>query len=259
MEEVQTNIMSSDCSEWKQVKLLLPYLGSWIIHHKFITVMLIVVIVTAIEYLSLPSKDEIVRLRRANPRLTALMEQRKEESLDKGKKITFRQQWIPLSQMSDNIKHAVIVSEDGTFYVHEGIDWYEVKESIKKDIQKGKFVRGASTITQQLAKNLFLSTSKDPIRKLKEIIIATMLEDELSKARILELYLNIIEWGEGIFGVEAASLTFFGKHASELTREDAARLAAVLPSPLRHKPNLDSRYVRYRKNIILARLEARGW
>jgi len=188
-----------------------------------------------------------------------LMEQRKDEALDKGKKITFHQDWVPLSRISSHLKHAVIVAEDGTFFEHEGIDWYEMKESIKKDIQKGKFVRGASTITQQLAKNLFLSTSKDPIRKLKEIIIASWLEDELSKNRILELYLNIIEWGYGIFGVEAAASEYYNIHASDLNREESARLAAVLPSPLRHKPNENSRFVNYRTKIILARLDARGW
>ena len=110
-----------------------------------------------------------------------------------------------------------------------------------------------------LAKNLFLSTSKDPIRKLKEIIIASWLEDELSKNRILELYLNVIEWGYGIFGIEAAASVYFNMHASDVNREESARLAAVLPSPLRHKPNENSRYVNYRTKIILARLDARGW
>jgi len=187
------------------------------------------------------------------------MEIRKKEAKEKGYNLMIQQKWVSLSQISDHLKHAVIVAEDGTFFEHEGIDWYEVKESIKKDIKKGKFVRGASTITQQLAKNLFLSTSKDPIRKLKEFLIAKMLEDELSKSRILELYLNVIEWGNGIFGAESAAMIYFGKHASELTREEASRLAATLPSPLRHQPNSEQRYVKFRRNIILARMEARGW
>jgi monofunctional glycosyltransferase len=213
----------------------------------------------SIEFFTLPSRASITRLRKDNPSLTALMEQRNEEAKNKGKKFAIRQQWISLSRVNPSIIHAVIVAEDGTFYEHEGIDWYEVKESIKKDFEKGKFARGASTITQQLAKNLYLSTSKDPMRKLKEIVITSWLEEILSKERILELYLNIIEWGDGLFGVEAASLVYFGKHASELSREESARLAAVIPSPLKHKPNIDARYVLFRKNIILTRMEARNW
>jgi len=231
----------------------------WIKRHKIISTLIIFSILAILEYCSLPDRSEIRNLRKINPRFTALMEERRETAKDNDRKFVIRQQWVPLSEIGENLKRAVIVAEDGMFYEHEGIDWFEVKESIKKDISKGKFVRGASTITQQLAKNLFLSTSKDPIRKIKEILIATTLEDELSKARILELYLNVIEWGDGIFGVESASMTYFGEHASELTREDAARLAAVIPSPLKHKPNTDNRYVSYRKKIILARLNARGW
>jgi monofunctional biosynthetic peptidoglycan transglycosylase len=211
------------------------------------------------EYISLPSRAEIRKIRKVNPRVTALMEQRQNEAKKSKRKYQVRQRWVSLGAVSENLKRAVIVAEDGTFYEHEGIDWYEVKESIKKDIKKGKFARGASTITQQTAKNLFLSTSKDPMRKLKEIIIARMLEEELSKSRILEVYLNIIEWGEGLFGVEAAAQRYFGKTASELTREDAARLAAVIPSPLRHSPAADTRYVHRRTNMILTRMSARGW
>lgn len=243
----------------ERLKIFFHRIWLWITQHRLISVITAIFLFILIEYLSLPNTSEIRSLRKTNPQMTALMEQRKQSARDKGNKLLIRQKWIPLSQISNHLKHAVIVAEDGTFFEHEGIDWYEVKESIKKDIQKGKFVRGASTITQQLAKNLFLSTSKDPIRKLKEILIATMLEDELSKARILELYLNIVEWGKGIYGVESASLTYFGKHASEISREEASRLAATLPSPLRHQPNSDQRYVRYRRNIILARMEARGW
>jgi len=232
---------------------------SWIIRYKILIIIFLLIIFLILEYLSLPSKNEIRNLRKTNPKKTALMKQREKEYFEKGKKVSFQHYWVPLSRISENMKRAVIVAEDGNFYQHEGIDWYEVKESIKKDIQKGKIVRGASTITQQLAKNLFLSTSKDPIRKLKEILIARMLEDELTKSRILEIYLNIIEFGQGIFGVEAASQKYFGKNASELTREDAACLAAVIPNPLRHNPNENTRYLQYRKKVILARMDARGW
>jgi monofunctional glycosyltransferase len=233
--------------------------GRWVRSHKFIVAVIAVLLFLSVEYLSLPSSSTIERLQKSNPGATALMEQRKEDAESNEKKYVIRQQWVPLSQMSDQIKKAVIVAEDGMFYEHEGIDWYEVKQSLKKDLQKGKFVRGASTITQQVAKNLFLSTSKDPIRKIKEIIIAKSLEEKLSKRRILEIYLNIIEWGNGVYGVEAASRAYFGKHASELTRDDAARLAAVIPNPLRYQPNQENRFVRYKKNVILARMDARGW
>ena len=256
---VRDQISTANIDRLSRLKSMFRSVGIWIRKNKLIAFVILFVLIAALEYFSLPNRSEIVQLRRMNPWVTALMDQRRDEARDKGKKYFIRQVWIPLSQMNENIKHAVITAEDGTFFEHEGIDWYEIKESIKKDIQKGKFVRGASTITQQLAKNLFLSTSKDPVRKLKEILIATALEDELSKSRILELYLNIVEWGDGIFGVEAASLAFFGKHASDLSREEASRLAAVLPSPLRHKPNDNNRYVTYRKKIIMARLEARGW
>jgi monofunctional biosynthetic peptidoglycan transglycosylase len=241
------------------LRLRLASVGRWVLSHKLIVTVVLLLLLFGAEYLSMPSSDAIERLKKSNPSVTALMEQRKENAESNGKKYIVRQQWVPLSQMSDQIKKAVIVAEDGMFYEHEGIDWYEVKQSLKKDLQKGRFVRGASTITQQVAKNLFLSTSKDPIRKIKEIIIAKSLEDKLTKRRILEIYLNIIEWGNGIFGVEAASRAYFGKHASELTRDEAARLAAVIPNPLRYQPNQDNRFVRYRKNVILARMDARGW
>jgi monofunctional biosynthetic peptidoglycan transglycosylase len=153
---------------------------------------------------------------------------------------------------------AVIVAEDGTFFEHGGIDWFEVQESIEKNLEEGRAARGASTITQQLAKNLYLSTSKDPVRKIKEVIITLLLERTLNKRRILEIYLNIIEWGRGIFGIEAAARSFFGKSAAGLTLEEGARLAAVIPSPLLHRPDADTRYVIRRKGIVLARMAARS-
>jgi monofunctional biosynthetic peptidoglycan transglycosylase len=199
----------------------------------------------------------IARLKNTNPGPTALMQQRMEEAREQGKTLRITHRWIPLSKIPRHVIDAVIVAEDGTFYSHSGIDWFEVQESIERDIQEHRAVRGGSTITQQLAKNLYLSTSKDPIRKLKELMIALLLEHELSKTRILELYLNVIEWGPGIFGIEAASQAYFGKSASDLTLDEAIRLAAVIPSPLRHRPDADSRYVVRRKGIVLQRLAAR--
>jgi monofunctional biosynthetic peptidoglycan transglycosylase len=187
------------------------------------------------------------------------MRQRMREAESEGKPLKIVQQWIPLSRVPRHVVNAIIVAEDGTFFEHGGIDWFEVQESVEKNLQEGRAARGASTITQQLAKNLYLSTSKDPVRKLKEVAITLMMEHALTKQRILELYVNIVEWGRGIFGIEAAAHAYFGKSASALTIDDAARLAAVIPSPLRHQPNTDSRYVVRRMGIVLGRMSARNW
>jgi monofunctional biosynthetic peptidoglycan transglycosylase len=210
-----------------------------------------------VETLTIPFFD-IVDLKITPPAQTALMRQRLREAESSGKRLQIVQQWIPLSRISRSAIDAVIVAEDGTFFTHNGFDWHEVQESVEKNIKKRSAVRGASTITQQLAKNLYLSTSKDPIRKAKEAIITVLLEWSLTKNRILEIYLNVIEWGNGVFGIEAASRKFFGKSASELTLEEATRLAAVIPSPLKHKPSDNSRYVLRRKAIVLARMKGRG-
>ena len=205
------------------------------------------------EILTLPFVG-VYRLKSENPSETALMRQRLREAEDDGKPLKIVRQWIPLSRLPKHVIDAIIVAEDGTFFEHGGIDWFEVQESFEKNMEEGRPARGASTITQQLAKNLFLSTSKDPIRKLKEVAITLMMERFLSKSRILELYVNIVEWGRGVFGIEAAARTYFGKSASALTLDEATRLAAVIPSPLRHMPNSDSRYVLRRKAIVLDRM-----
>lgn len=185
------------------------------------------------------------------------MRQRVGEAEDEGKPLKIVQTWIPISRLPRHVLDAIVVAEDGTFYEHGGIDWFEVQESVERNLEEGRAARGASTITQQLAKNLFLSTSKDPIRKLKEVVITLLMEGQLSKRRILELYVNLIEWGRGVFGIEVAARTYFGKSASALSLEEATRLAAVIPSPLRHRPDVDSRYVLRRKAIVLNRMAAR--
>jgi monofunctional biosynthetic peptidoglycan transglycosylase len=211
-----------------------------------------------LEYLSLPN-TRLQELEKENPLRTALMVQRQHEALQAGRSFHVQQTWVPLSHVSPYLLHAVIVSEDGTFYEHGGVDWYEVEESIEKNLEEGKAARGGSTISQQLAKNLFLSTSKDPLRKLKELVITLRMERMLSKRRILEIYLNVIEWGNGIFGAEAAARKYFGKSAASITREEAAQLAAVIPSPLRNQPNQPSQYVERRTSMILERMNARGY
>ncbi len=200
---------------------------------------------------------KIDRLRFENPKITALMEQRIEEAKRKGRNYKINQIWVPISKISPYLVDAVIVSEDASFFSHGGVDWYEVKESIRRNLERGRISRGASTITMQVAKNLFLSTSRNPLRKLVEVLIAFRIEQKLSKRRILEIYLNIIELGDGIFGVESASRKYFGKSASDLTLEESARLTAVIPSPLRYDPNSNKRFVTWRANLILNRLMVR--
>jgi monofunctional biosynthetic peptidoglycan transglycosylase len=204
-----------------------------------------------------PPLFSIANLDKDNPKVTALMQQRKEEAKDKGKTQRIDYRWVPLSNIPKHVRMAVLVAEDGAFFSHNGVDWHEVWESVETNLEKGRIVRGGSTITQQLAKNLYLSTSRDPIRKLKELLITWMLEARLTKKRILELYLNIIEWGPGVFGIEAAAQRHFHKPTTRLTRDEAARLAAVIPSPLHRRPTDDNDYVNDNARLILKRMSTR--
>jgi monofunctional glycosyltransferase len=228
----------------------------WVLSHKIVTVLLCLLLFVLVELATIPWFG-VATLKSENPAETALMRQRKKEADREGKQYKVEQRWVPLSRLPKQVIDAIVVAEDGTFFAHHGFDWYEVQESVAKNLQKGRAVRGGSTITQQLAKNLYLSTSKDPVRKVKEAIITLLMERVLSKERILELYVNSIEWGRGIFGIEAASRTYFGKPAASLSLQEGARLAAVIPSPLKHRPDVDSRYVVRRSAIVLTRLAAR--
>ena len=184
-------------------------------------------------YLTLP---DVRPLRTANPDTTAFMELRAREARAKGAAPKKVQRWVPYSRISGNLKRAVLVAEDSGFWQHEGIEFEQLKESIEANIERLEFARGGSTITQQLAKNLYLSPSKNPIRKLREILIARRLEAELTKQRILELYLNVIEWGDDIYGAEAAARTYFGKSAAELSPQESALLAGAIINPHIHSP-----------------------
>jgi monofunctional biosynthetic peptidoglycan transglycosylase len=230
---------------------------SWIRAHKVRTLIIVLSAYVLLEVLTIPWLA-IPRLKTEMPEETALMRQRKNEAADEGKKLVVDQRWISLARLPAHVTKAVVVAEDGTFYEHGGIDWFEVQESIQKNVRERRAARGASTITQQLAKNLYLSTSKTPMRKVKEVIITLLLEHYLSKQRILEIYLNVIEFGRGVFGIEAAARTYFGKSASALTLNEAVRLAAVIPRPLRSRPDQDTRYVLRMQRIILARMAARN-
>lgn len=212
----------------------------------------LVVGVGAYEYSAVP---DVAPLKRRNPATTALMELRDQEHRQKGLNPRRRQVWVSYDGVSDHLKKAIIISEDAAFFSHKGVDLYELKEAIKEDWEKGKFKRGASTITMQLAKNLYLNPSKNPLRKLQEIIITWQLERTLSKRRIFELYLNVVEWGDGIYGAEAAARYYFSKSAGELDPEEAATLAALLPSPR----NPREKGLLYRRNLILTRLVQIGY
>src|SRR5689334_14921430 len=156
------------------------------------------------------------------------MELREREAAQRGRPLRHYQVWIPYRRISPNLKRAVLVAEDDAFWQHDGIDMEQLRKSIEVDLARGHAVRGGSTITQQLAKNLYLSPSRNPLRKVRELIIARRLEAELPKARIFELYLNVIEWGDGIWGAEAAARTYFRSSAASLGRDQAAMLAGAI-------------------------------
>ncbi len=183
--------------------------------------------------IGLPPRSAVRNLAARNPGKTRLMLQREQEASAKGRRARTVVAWVPLSQVSRHLIHAVLSAEDQRFFGHEGVDWDAIQQSLAKDVEKRRFVRGGSTITQQLAKNLYFGTSKTVTRKLRELIVAHWLEGDLSKARILALYLNLIEWGDGIYGCEAAARHWYGKSASELTASEAAGLAAMIPNPRR--------------------------
>ena len=203
-------------------------------------------------YFSLP---DIAPLKRRNPQTTALMELRKEEYKKRAEQPARRQVWIPYSAVSEHLKKAILISEDAAFFSHKGIDVDELHAALKRDWETLSFSRGGSTITMQLARNLYLSPSKNPLRKLKEIVIARQLEQTLSKQRIFELYLNVIEWGKNVYGAEAAARTYFAKSAADLDPLEAATLAAMLPSPRGAK----KRSLLKRRNRILSRLATVGY
>ena len=171
-----------------------------------------------------------------------------------GKKLRIRQRWVSFKEIPNLLKQTVRISEDANFYFHEGIDLEELELSIKKNLEKGEFARGASTITQQLAKNLYLSTQKSIWRKIREFFISRELESTLSKNRIFHLYLNIIEYGKGIFGVSAASRYYFGKSVSQLNDEEIIRMTAVIPKPLEVRPDQDSKWLLWRCRWITDKL-----
>jgi monofunctional biosynthetic peptidoglycan transglycosylase len=197
----------------------------------------------------------LVALRWVDPPVTMVQAQRRVEAWVRRKPYKKRQQWEPLGRIAPDLQHAVVAAEDGRFFQHHGIDWKEVQKVVDKDVEDGRLGRGGSTITQQLVKNLFFTTSRSVLRKGVEFTLAPLAEWVLPKKRILELYLNVIEWGPGVYGAEAAARSWYGIPAARVNREQAARLAAVIPSPLRRKPARMSSY----SAEILRRMEQTGW
>ena len=202
-------------------------------------------------YLTLPDVRE---LRAKNPTSTAFMQLREREAAAKGKPLRHEHRWLAYSRISPNLKRAVLVAEDDAFWQHEGVDLEQLRATVEQDLIKGKPMRGASTITQQLAKNLYLSPSRDPLRKVRELIIARRLEAALPKERIFELYLNLIEWGDGVWGADAAARRYFGVSASSLTPAQAAIMAGAIINPRRYVVSRPNRRLLRRQAIILSRM-----
>jgi len=191
-----------------------------------------------------------------NPGESAFMETRLEHLQEKDEKATLRHQWVNYNQISINIKQAVIAAEDAKFIDHEGFDWEGIEKAYEKNKRRKKIVAGGSTISQQLAKNLFLSNQRTPWRKAEETIITLMLETILSKQRILEIYLNVIEWGNNVYGIEAASLRYFSFHAKDLNSFQSAKLASMIPNPKYYERHQDASGLIERSGIILSRMNS---
>ncbi len=201
---------------------------------------------------------DVSKLVDSNPGKTAFMEYREAEWKRDGVDKTIRQRWVPLKKVSPALIKAVLISEDDKFWKHDGFDYVAIEKAVERNMKERQFKFGASTITQQLVKNLYLSPSKNPIRKIQEAILTWRIERALSKRRILELYVNIAEWGDGIFGIEEAARHYYGSGAASLTASQASKLAAALPNPIRFQPNGSSSFVRNRSKRIYAIMLKRG-
>jgi monofunctional biosynthetic peptidoglycan transglycosylase len=205
------------------------------------------------EYLTLPEAEPLLK---RNPETTALIEQRAAEAREAGRKPRRRQSWVPLSNVPKHVINSVLASEDASFYLHEGVDTVELEKVMEEAWKAGKLGRGASTITQQLAKNLWLSTDRSLLRKAKELVLAHRLEKALPKSRILALYLNVVEWGDGVYGIEAGAREHFGMSATSLTPAQGAILAAMLPAPRKRSPKSGSKALKKRAHWIVEQLQA---
>jgi monofunctional biosynthetic peptidoglycan transglycosylase len=191
-----------------------------------------------------------------NPSSSAFMDARLEVMQDKNPDAELRHKWVPYSKISNHLKRALIASEDFKFVDHEGFDWEGIQRAYEKNLKQGKIVAGGSTISQQLAKNLFLSTKRTPWRKLEEAVITVMLEAVMDKRRIFEIYLNVIEWGDGVFGAEAAGRHYYRTSAGQLNAVQSAKLAAMVPNPRYYDRHRDARGLQRKASLILGRMHS---
>ncbi len=191
-----------------------------------------------------------------NPSSSAFMETRLEAMQDTNPDAVLQYQWVPYAKISNNLKRALIASEDANFVDHEGFDWDGIQKAYEKDIKKGKIVAGGSTISQQLAKNLFLSWKRSPFRKIEEAAITVMMEAVMDKQRIFEIYLNVIEWGNGVFGAEAAARHYYHISASQLSVAQAAKLAAMVPNPRFYDKHFNAPGLARKTGIIMRRMNS---
>ena len=198
-------------------------------------------------------------LARTTPKRTALMQARIAEAARRGRTLAIRQRVVPYDRISPMLRRAVLVAEDDAFFSHGGLDWNELRASARRNWEAGRIVRGGSTITQQLAKNLWLSNARSPLRKIEEVLLAYRLERALTKRRIFELYLNVIEWGDGVFGAEAAARHYFGVSAAALDARQSVLLAAVIINPRRFSALDPPRRIERRARLIAGRLHRRGY
>jgi len=196
-------------------------------------------------------RPDLCTLRNVNPKTSAFIEMRKRQWEKKKLKRKINQRWVTVTDISPHLKNAVVCAEDPYFYRHHGLDFHQIYLAMQENWEEKRIVRGASTITQQLMKNLYLSPSQNPLRKWKEAILAVRVEACVSKPRILELYLNVIEWGESTYGVEAASRRYFGKNASALDPAESALLAAMIPNPVERNPYHWNAKLTRKKSLIL--------
>ena len=208
------------------------------------------------EWITFP---DVAKLATERPTTTAFMEQRKRWLRSQGKSDALEWRWVPYGKISPSLRRGVLVAEDNAFYDHEGVDVDAMKEAFDRNWKRGRVTHGGSTITQQLAKNLYLSPSRNPLRKVREYFIARALENHLSKKRILEIYLNVVEMGERVYGAEAAARHYFGKPASALTAREAALLAGCLPNPRVMNPGQPNKRLRARQRMILSRMRRWGY
>jgi len=220
-----------------------------------ILLLVLFLVVDVARYAVYPDVSSLVK---KNPDKTAFMEYREDQWRQDGLDKTIRQRWVPLKKVSPALIKAILISEDDKFWKHDGFDYEAIESAVEKNMKEGKFKFGGSTISQQLAKNLYLSPSKNPVRKLKEAILTWRIEHTLSKRRILELYVNIAEWGDGIFGIEEAAHRYYGTSAAGLSASQASKLAAVLPNPIKFVPTGSSRFVAARSKRIYAIMVKRG-